>query len=120
MNWKTALVQPLLINEGPQRDLRVLAWVAFVLGRTLRCAFDAAGKALDAPNTRRKSGMGRQHHFDGSAVVVAYADGTIRWHRMSDGFEILALQVLKGRWYQAKGRVFVLAVRLRRNMRRSQ
>jgi hypothetical protein len=27
-------------------------------------------------------------------VVAAYGDGTIRWHRMDDGRELLALQVL--------------------------
>ena len=31
---------------------------------------------------------------DGRLVVAAYGDGTIRWHRMDDGREILALQVL--------------------------
>ena len=28
---------------------------------------------------------------NGKLVVVAYADGTIRWHRLSDGQELLAL-----------------------------
>ena len=32
---------------------------------------------------------------DGRLVVAAYADGTIRWHRMDDGRELLALQVLR-------------------------
>ncbi|HXN89584.1 MAG TPA: WD40 repeat domain-containing protein, partial [Methylocella sp.] len=31
---------------------------------------------------------------DGRLVVAAYGDGTIRWHRMDDGRELLALQVL--------------------------
>jgi hypothetical protein len=31
---------------------------------------------------------------DGRLVVAAYADGTIRWHRMDDGRELLALRVL--------------------------
>jgi WD40 repeat protein len=31
---------------------------------------------------------------NGRVVVVAYADGTIRWHRMDDGHELLALMVL--------------------------
>jgi Caspase domain len=30
---------------------------------------------------------------DGRLVVAAYADGTIRWHRMDDGRELLALMV---------------------------
>src|SRR5205085_11683433 len=31
---------------------------------------------------------------DGRMVVAAYGDGTIRWHRMSDGVELLALMPL--------------------------
>jgi WD40 repeat protein len=31
---------------------------------------------------------------DGRLVVAAYDDGTIRWHRMDNGLELLALQVL--------------------------
>jgi hypothetical protein len=31
---------------------------------------------------------------DGRMVVAAYSDGTIRWHRMDDGRELLALYVL--------------------------
>jgi WD40 repeat protein len=34
---------------------------------------------------------------DGRLVVAAYADGTIRWHRMDDGREILALMPLADR-----------------------
>jgi WD40 repeat protein len=31
---------------------------------------------------------------DGRIVVAAYSDGTIRWHRMDDGRELLALMIL--------------------------
>jgi WD40 repeat protein len=34
---------------------------------------------------------------DGRLVVTAYADGTIRWHRMSDGAELLAFMPLPDR-----------------------
>jgi hypothetical protein len=34
---------------------------------------------------------------DGRLVVAAHGDGTIRWHRMDDGRELLALFVLKDR-----------------------
>ena len=34
---------------------------------------------------------------DGRIVVAAYGDGTIRWHRMDDGRELLALMVLGDR-----------------------
>jgi WD40 repeat protein len=33
---------------------------------------------------------------DGKLVVAAYGDGTVRWHRLSDGMEILALFVQAG------------------------
>ena len=34
---------------------------------------------------------------DGRLVVAAYGDGTIRWHRMTDGVELLAFMPLAGR-----------------------
>ena len=34
---------------------------------------------------------------DGRLVVAAYGDGTIRWHRMSDGAELLAFMPLADR-----------------------
>ena len=34
---------------------------------------------------------------DGRLVVAAYGDGTIRWHRMSDGVELLAFMPLADR-----------------------
>jgi hypothetical protein len=66
----------------------------FVLGAywSLR-AFDAEGKQLwqrAAPDSVWAVNI----TGDGRLVVAAYADGTIRWHRMDDGRELLALQVL--------------------------
>jgi hypothetical protein len=66
----------------------------FVLGAdwSLR-AFDAEGKELwrrAAPDTAWAVNI----TGDGRLVVAAYGDGTIRWHRMDDGLELLALQVL--------------------------
>jgi hypothetical protein len=66
----------------------------FVLGTdfSLR-AFDAEGKELwrrAAPDIVWAVNI----TGDGRLVVAAYADGTIRWHRMDDGRELLALQVL--------------------------
>jgi WD40 repeat protein len=66
----------------------------FVLGAdwTLR-AFDPEGKELwsrPAPGVAWAVNISG----DGRLVVAAYADGTIRWHRMDDGRELLALQVL--------------------------
>ena len=58
-------------------------------------AFDAAGKELwMRPTPGANQAWDVNITSDGRLVVVAYADGTIRWHRKSDGFEILALQVL--------------------------
>ena len=44
--------------------------------------------------TYRANGLGGQYHRDGRLLVAAYGDGTIRWHRMDDGRELLALYVL--------------------------
>jgi WD40 repeat protein len=67
----------------------------FVLGAdwSLR-AFDAKGQPLwrrDVPGVV----WGVNISGDGRLVVAAYGDGTIRWHRMDDGRELLALYVLK-------------------------
>jgi WD40 repeat protein len=66
----------------------------FVLGTewTLR-AFDAHGTPLW---TRAVPGVVWAVNItgDGRLVVAAYADGTIRWHRMSDGVELLAFMPL--------------------------
>jgi WD40 repeat protein len=67
----------------------------FVLGTewSLR-AFDPQGSSL----WQRKSPevvWGVNITGDGRLVVAAYGDGTIRWHRMDDGRELLALFVLK-------------------------
>ena len=66
----------------------------FVLGAdwSLR-AFDAKGQQLwqrTAPGTVWAVNI----TGDGRLVVAAYGDGTIRWHRMDDGRELLALFVL--------------------------
>ncbi len=66
----------------------------FVLGAswTFR-AFDAKGKPLwlnQAPGAVWAANI----TSDGRLVIAAYGDGTIRWHRMDNGRELLALQVL--------------------------
>ena len=66
----------------------------FVLGTnwSLR-AFDAKGQPLwqrAVPSTVWAVNISG----DGRLVVAAYGDGTIRWHRMDDGRELLALFVL--------------------------
>jgi WD40 repeat protein len=66
----------------------------FVLGAdwNLR-AIDAKGQQLW---TRKVPGVVWAVNIsgDGRLVVAAYGDGTIRWHRMDDGRELLALFVL--------------------------
>jgi Caspase domain/WD domain, G-beta repeat len=67
----------------------------FVLGTewSLR-AFDAQGGSLwrrQVPEVAWAVNI----TGDGRLVVAAYADGTIRWHRMDDGRELLALFVAK-------------------------
>jgi len=69
----------------------------FVLGTewSLR-AFDAKGAPLwtrDVPSTVWAITI----TGDGRLVVAAYGDGTIRWHRMSDGMELLAFMPLADR-----------------------
>jgi len=66
----------------------------FVLGAEFYLrAIDAKGQLLwqrSAPS----SVWGVNISGDGRLVVAAYGDGTIRWHRMDDGRELLALFVL--------------------------
>jgi WD40 repeat protein len=65
----------------------------FLLGATwsLRL-FDAGGKAVwREPRPVPGVVWGVNVSADGKLIVAAYGDGTIRWHRVSDGAELLAL-----------------------------
>ena len=91
LNGKAFLLDPSerLLSLAIHPDAR-----SFILGSDwwLR-AFDAEGKQLwermasDAVRAVNITG-------DGRLVVAAYGDGTIRWHRLDDGRELLALRVL--------------------------
>jgi WD40 repeat protein len=66
----------------------------FVLGSDWSlCAFSASGAPLWA---QQPPGVVWAVNItgDGRLVVAAYQDGTIRWHRMSDGVELLAFMPL--------------------------
>jgi WD40 repeat protein len=66
----------------------------FVLGAEWSVyAFDAEGKLLWTRGARGTV-WAVDISGDGRLVVAAYGDGTIRWHRMDDGRELLALYVL--------------------------
>jgi Caspase domain len=67
----------------------------FVLGAdwSLR-AFDAQGRLLWRTHVPAPA-WAVNITADGRLVVGGYGDGTIRWHRMDDGRELLALFVLK-------------------------
>ncbi|MGP0088604.1 MAG: hypothetical protein ACLPKB_01375, partial [Xanthobacteraceae bacterium] len=72
----------------------------FALGAQFRLrAFDPQGRELwNKPGPGEAWGVNVTG--DGRLVLAAYGDGTIRWHRMSDGQELLALFVDKNtlRW----------------------
>jgi WD40 repeat protein len=66
----------------------------FVLGTdSSLLAYDTTAKRLW---TRDTPGQAQAVNIsgDGRLLVAAYSDGTIRWHRMDDGRELLALYVL--------------------------
>jgi hypothetical protein len=66
----------------------------FVLGTewSLR-AFDAKGQLIWRRGTP-SAAWAVNISGDGRLAIAAYGDGTIRWHRMDDGRELLALYVL--------------------------
>ena len=66
----------------------------FVIGTEWRLrAYRADGARLWRPRVVPSAAWGVNISRDGRLVAVAYYDGTIRWHRLSDGQELLALFV---------------------------
>ena len=88
---------PLTLRNVPQPRHPPGRAIASCWGRewSLR-AFDANGKPLW---TRPVPGSVWAVNItgDGRLVVAAYGDGTIRWHRMTDGVELLAFMPLPDR-----------------------
>jgi len=88
--------QPIVLARGERsRSLTVHPHGScFVLGAEWYLqAYNAQGELLwrrDAPGAAWAVNIAG----DGRLVVAAYGDGTIRWHRMDDGRELLALYVL--------------------------
>ena len=70
-------------------------------GRGLVLGTDWYLRAYDAQGTPLWKDAGRVEAVnitdDGRLVVAAYGDGTIRWHRMTDGAELLAFMPLADR-----------------------
>jgi WD40 repeat protein len=93
---------PIKLEPGePSRSLAITPdRQRFVLGtETSLRSYDRTGKQLwrkAAPGAAWSVNIAR----DGGLVLAAYGDGTIRWHRLSDGQELLALFVhkLDRRW----------------------
>jgi WD40 repeat protein len=67
----------------------------FVLGTNYKLhAYDRDGKAVwKEPRQAPGTAYGLNIPRDGKLVVAAYGDGTVRWHRLTDGQELLALFV---------------------------
>jgi hypothetical protein len=90
-----------LRNRDTSRSLAVTPDASgFVLGTEYSTlSFDRSGQQLWR-RTSIGTAWGVNVTGDGRIVVAAYDDGTIRWHRMSDGRELLALFVNKDdkRW----------------------
>jgi hypothetical protein len=65
----------------------------FVLGTewSLRLFDSQAKEVWPAPRPVPGTVWGVNVSADGKLIVAAYGDGTIRWHRVSDGAELLAL-----------------------------
>jgi WD40 repeat protein len=85
--------KPISLKQGEMsRSLAVRPGrTGFVLGAEFYLrAFDAGGKQLWA-QAGPSIAWGVNISSDGRIIVAAYADGTVRWHRWSDGKELLAL-----------------------------
>jgi hypothetical protein len=68
----------------------------FVLGTEWRLrSYDKAGKELWPPKEAPGAAWAVNIPKDGKLVLAAYGDGTIRWHRLDNGQELLALFVHK-------------------------
>jgi len=102
------LIESWKYGSSPTIGDKLIELGEFERSRTLAIAMDGSKfvlgtswslRALDANNkslwTKSLGAVGHVNITrDARFVVVAYDDGTIRWHRMNDGRELLALMVL--------------------------
>jgi WD40 repeat protein len=94
-----------LNTRAPRLGGKPLVLQSYEMSRSLAIAPDRSGFALGTEwNLRRFDANGKERwtvdvpsvawgvNFarDGSLLIVAYGDGTIRWHRASDGQELLS------------------------------
>ena len=70
---------------APSQEQRSLA----ALDRNWPCRCPAASPS--AAGAQHLTVWGVDISADGKLIVATYADGTIRWHRLNDGAELLAL-----------------------------
>jgi WD40 repeat protein len=97
-NWKasnsrpTLNGQPLKIGDGQPAHAVAIApdHQSLVIGAGALCCFGADGKLKWAAETPMAV-WAVNVTADGKLAVAALGDGTIRWYRMSDGKELLAL-----------------------------
>lgn len=99
LNWQTDPTfrgEPIRLeqNEGSRSLAAVPGDRGFVLGTEFRLRHYAADGTLHwqqpAPEVVWGVNIPTDGPQAGQIVVAAYGDGTIRWHRMSDGSELLA------------------------------
>jgi WD40 repeat protein len=94
-DWETSLTpklkgRPLQLNQEVAKCLAIKSdLTGFLIGTTTALRlFDSAGKVLWQV---RMPGVVWGVNTDGRIVLAALGDGTIRWYRLTDGEEILAL-----------------------------
>jgi hypothetical protein len=85
------------LEHEPDETFRSMAQqpdgAGFVLGSEFQLwSYDKAGR-VRWPKKPPAAVHGVNISRDGRLLVAAYGDGTIRWHRLSDGGELLALYV---------------------------
>jgi len=111
-------------SEHPKLDGKPLALIEFERARSLALdperqrfvlgtewslrAYDATGRPLWPPQPVPGAVWALNLTGDGRYAVAGYGDGTLRWHRMTDGAEVLALYAEPDPKGKTDGRRWVL------------